>query len=97
MTELIEAVRARSDKMRATIVTRSFQFEGLIHTPKVGKESRRLTDTLNNAKNFIAITNVIITNRMNGAKDPNPRGLLHVSMDAIEYIEPHFDEDEQSK
>ena len=95
MTELIEAVRARSDKMKATVVTRSFQFEGLIHTPKVGKESRRLTDTLNNAKNFLALTNVTITNRMNGAKDPNPRTLLHICMESIEYVEPHFDDDDK--
>ena len=92
MTELIEAVRAKSDKMRATVVTRSFQFEGLLHTPKVGKESRRLSDTLNNAKNFLAMTQVVVTNRLNGNKDTNPRGLLQISMDAIEYIEPHFDE-----
>lgn len=90
-TELINLVRAKSDKMRVTVVTRSFQLDGYIHTPKVGKESRRLSDTLTNAKNFVTITNVTVTNRVNGAKDPNPKTLLQVSLESIEYIEPHFE------
>ena len=94
MTDLIEAVRAKSDKMKATIVTRTLQLQGYIHTPKIGKESRRLSDTLNNAKNFLALTNVEITNRANGAKDPNRRAFIQISLDAIEYIEPHFTDEE---
>lgn len=93
MSELIEAVRAKSDKMKVTIVTRSFQFDGYMHTPKVGKESRRLSDTLNADRNFVTITQVTVTNRMNGSKDPMVHTLLQVCLNSIEFVKPHFDEE----
>ena len=90
--DLVEAVRAKSDKMKVTVVTRSFQFDGFMHTPKIGKESRRLSDTLNADRNFITITQVAITNRLNGSKDPITHPLIQVALGAIEFVKPHFDD-----
>ena len=89
--QLIQAVRAKADRTRVMVVTRNYQFEGFMYTPKVGKDSRRLTDALNADKNFINITDVSITNRSNGAKDPNPHKVIQVAMAAIEFIKPFFD------
>ncbi len=89
---LSQAVKQKSDKLRATIMTRSFLFEGFIHTPRVGKEGRRFSDALNNDRKFLPLTQVSITNRSNGVKDPNEHPLIQIYVDAIEYVKPHFDD-----
>lgn len=93
VSDLIRAVRAKADIIRAVVVTRSFQFEGDIHTPKLGKEGRRLSNMLNSDRNFIAMTNVTIVNRSNGSKDPKPAPLIQVSLNSIEFIRPYLDEE----
>lgn len=97
MSDLIRAVRAKADVIRATVLTRSFQLEGDIHCPKLGKEGRRLSNMLNSDRNFIAMTNVTITNRANGGKDPKMYSLIQVSLNAIEFIRPYMDEGEAER
>ena len=92
MSDLIDAVRAKSDKMRVSIFTRAFRFDGYLHTPKIGKESRRLSDTLNADRNFLTITQAVVTNLASGSKDPTTHDMLQVSLSAIEFIKPHLDE-----
>lgn len=92
MTDLVEAIRAKSDKMRVSIFTRSFRFDGYLHTPKVGKESRRLSDTLNADKNFLTVTQAVVTNLATGTKDAAPHQMLQVNMTSIEFIKPYFDD-----
>ena len=94
MSDLIRAVREKADITRAVVVTRSFQFEGNIHTPKLGKEGRRLSNMLNSDRNFIAMTNVSIVNRANGSRDPKTYPLVQVSLQSIEFVRPYLDEEE---
>lgn len=97
MSDLIRAVQAKSDIIKATVVTRSFQFEGDIHCPKLGKEGRRLSNTLNSDRNFIAMTNVTIINRANGQRDPKIHPFIQVNLKSIEFVRPYMDEDEVAK
>ncbi len=78
------------------VITRGFQLEGEIHTPKLGKEGRRLSNMLNDPnRKFIVVTNVTITNRATGTKDPKPASMIEVSIDSIEFIRPfQMEEDE---
>ena len=94
VSELIQAVQAKADVIRALVITRSFQLEGNIHCPKLGKEGRRLSNVLNSDRNFIALTGVSIVNRANGSRDPKTYPLIQVNMDAIELIQPYLDESE---
>jgi hypothetical protein len=94
VSDLIRAVRAKADVVKATVVTKSFQMEGDIHCPKLGKEGRRLSNMLNSDRNFIAMTNVSILNRANGAKDPKTYPLVQVSLQSIEFVRPYLDEEE---
>lgn len=95
MTDLIDAVRAKADVIRAIVVTRSFQLEGDIHCPKLGKEGRRMSNLLNSERNFIALTNVQIINRSNGSKDPKTYSMIQVSLPSIEFIRPCEDVDDE--
>ena len=95
MSELINAIRAKTDQLHATVVTRNFQFEGDIHCPKTGKDSRRLSNLLNSDRKFIVMTEAMITNRLNGTKDPNKHPYIQISVEAIEFIKPHLDEGEE--
>lgn len=97
MSDLIREVRARSDKFRVTIITRNFQFDGYLHTPRTGKESRRFTDTLNADRNFLALTDVTITNRLNGIKDDTKHQMIQIALHAIEFIKPYFPDPEPPK
>lgn len=94
VSELIHAVRARVDVIRATVVTRNFQLEGDIHCPKLGKEGRRLSNMLNSERNFIAMTNVSVVNRANGQKDPKVYPLIQINLTSIEFIRPYLEADE---
>ncbi len=94
MSELIKSVRSSSDVIRAVVVTRFFNLEGSIHFPKLGKEGRRLSNMLNSDRKFIAMTNVSIVNRMNGAKDPKTYPFIEINLEAIEFIQPYLDEKE---
>lgn len=95
MSDLIQAVRAKTDVIRAVVITRGFQLEGEIHTPKLGKEGRRLSNMLNDPnRKFIVVTNVTIINRATGTKDPKPAAMIEVSIDSIEFIRPLQMEDD---
>ena len=92
MSELLESPStSTSDKTKVTVFTRSFQLEGFMHTPRVGKEGRRLTQTLNTDKAFIAMTDVVVIDRPTGKIDPGTYPVLHVNMNTIEFIQPHLD------
>lgn len=94
MSDLIQSVRSTSDVVRAVVVTRFFNLEGDIHFPRLGKEGRRLSNMLNGDRKFIAMTNVSIVNRMNGAKDPKTYPFIEINLEAIEFIQPYLDEKE---
>ena len=89
MTDLIRAIQAKTDLVRATVVTRNFQFEADIHCPRVGKGGRLLTNLLNSPdRKFIVLTNATILNRSNGKQDPQIYPMLQVNLEAIEFILP---------
>ena len=90
MADLIDSIWEKSDKLQVTIFTRSFRFDGFLHTPKIGKETRRLSDTLNTDRNFITLTNVTVTNLTTGTQDATVHLMLQVSLSAIEFINPHI-------
>ncbi len=94
MSDLIQAVRAKADVVRAIVVTRHFRFEGDIHTPKLGKDDRRLSNLLNTERMFIAMTNVKVLNLASGSTDPNLHKLVHINLHAVEYVLPYLDERE---
>ncbi|MEB3285983.1 MAG: hypothetical protein VKJ04_00615 [Vampirovibrionales bacterium] len=92
MSDTGESVWAKSDKKRVTIVTRTFRFEGYLHTPKVGKESRRISELLNADRNFLAITQATVTEIATGNSWGETHEMLQVSLSAIEYVKPHLGE-----
>lgn len=92
VSDLIQSVRTTSEVIRAVVVTRFFNLEGEIHFPRLGKEGRRLSNLLNSDRKFIAMTNVSIVNRMNGAKDPKTYPFIEINVEAIEFIQPYLDE-----
>ncbi|HEY9745288.1 MAG TPA: hypothetical protein V6C99_03620 [Oculatellaceae cyanobacterium] len=95
MTDLIRAIQQKVDVVRATVVTRSFQFEGNIHCPRIGKGGRLLTNLLNSPdRRFIVLTDVTIINRANGKQDPHPCKMLQINMEAIEFIRPADNQEE---
>jgi len=91
VNELLESTQTNTDKTKVTIYTRTFQFDGFMHTPRVGKEGRRLTHSLNTEKSFIAMTEVQIIDRQTGKQDPGIIPLVHVNMASVEYVQPHLD------
>lgn len=88
MSDLIRAVQSNMDVVRATVVTRSFQLEGDIHCPRLGKEKRLLTNLLNSERRFIVLTNVRVINRENGKPDKEICPMLQVNIESIEFIRP---------
>jgi hypothetical protein len=94
VSELIRAVRAKADTIHAMVLTRNFQFEGDLHTPKLGKDGRRLSNLLNDPnRKFIVLTNVTIINRADGSKDPKTVPMIQVNLDSVEFIRPYLDEE----
>ena len=91
MSDLLESTQTGTDKTKVTVFTRSFQLEGFMHTPRVGKEGRRLTQSLNTDKAFIAMTDVVVIDRTTGKVDQGIYALLHVNMSSIEFVQPHLD------
>ena len=92
MSDLTEALQSSTtDKTKVTVYTRSFQFEGCMHTPRTGKEGRRLTQTLNTEKQFIAMTDVQVIDRQTGQQAPSVYPLIHVNMESIEFVQPSLD------
>lgn len=92
MSDLINSVQSTSDMIRAIIVTRFFNLEGTVHCPRLGKDDRRFSNMLNSDRKFLALTNVTVVNRMNGAKDAKIYPLIQVSLEAVEFIQPYLDE-----
>ena len=92
MSELLESTSTtNTDKTKVTIYTRTFQFDDFMHTARVGKEGRRLTQSLNTDKSFIAMTEVQIIDRHSGKQDPGIIPLIHINMASVEYVQPHLD------
>lgn len=73
------------------VVTRYFNLEGHLHFPRLGKEGRRLSNMLNSDRKFIAMTNVKIINRLNGAQDPKIYPFIQVNIESVEFIQPYDD------
>lgn len=93
---VVDSMRSTSEKLRAMVVTRYFNLEGTMHFPRLGKEGRRLSNMLNSDRKFIAMTNVKIINRMNGAQDPKIYPFIQVNLESIEFIQPYDDPDQDS-
>jgi hypothetical protein len=94
VSDLIRAVRAQADTVHALVLTRNFQFEGDLHTPKLGKDGRRLSNLLNDPnRKFIVLTDVTIIDRADGSKDPKPAPMIQVGLSSIEFIRPYLDEE----
>jgi hypothetical protein len=94
LSDAIHSVKATADIVRAVVVTRFFSLEGDIHFPRLGKDGRRLSNMLNSDRKFIAMTQVQITNRVNGSKDPKTYPFIQINIEAIEFIQPYMDEQE---
>ena len=97
MSDLIRSVHTHTDIIRAVIVTRFFNLEGDIHSPRIGKEGRRLSNLLNSDRRFIAMTNVAVTNRMTGVKDPTTYDFIEVNIESIEFVQPHLEASEVAR
>jgi hypothetical protein len=92
VSDFIESITARADAIRVMVMTRDFQLEGDIHCPRQGRAGRRLSNMLNNKdRNFLALTDVQIVNRVNGGRDPKVYPLIQVNLESIEYICPYLD------
>ncbi|WP_373531043.1 hypothetical protein [Vampirovibrio sp.] len=89
VSDLIRAVQSTSGTVQALVVTRFFNLEGRIHFPKLGKEGRRLSNMLNGTRRFIAMTDVQITHRADGVKDPKIHPFIEINVEAIEFIQPY--------
>jgi hypothetical protein len=89
--------KPNADKVRAVVLTRSFNLEGDIHCPRLGKEGRRLSNMLNGDRRFVAMTNVVIVNRATGVKDPKTYPFIQVNMDSVEFVQPYMDEIEVAR
>ncbi len=93
-TDLTQFQKPVADKLRVVVSTRSFSLEGFLHFPRLGKEGRRLSNLLNTDRRFMALTNVIVTDRITGAKNPKPYGLLQINMESVEFVQPYMDDKE---
>lgn len=95
VTDLIKAVQQKADILRVTVITRSFQLEGEMHCPRIGKGARLLTNLLNSAeRRFLVLTNVTIINRATGQLDPKVCPMLEVNVESIELVRPEFAQDD---
>lgn len=92
---LIDAVRAKAEKMRAIVVTRAYQLDGELHMPKMIKEQRRLTTVLNSERKFLAMTNVKVINLLTGKQEAELTPFLQVNVNSIEFVKPYPEEMEQ--
>jgi len=87
--ELLRQVSRKSDLVRVRVVTPNYQIEGDMHCPRNGKVGRSLSHLLNHdgqKRNFIALTNVLITSNEGIAVESLP--FIQVSMRQIEYLYP---------
>jgi hypothetical protein len=89
------ALNPKSDAIRAVVLTRFFKMEGLLHFPRMGKESRRLSNMLNKDRKFLAMTEVSVVQRSQEnfeVLDHNPARktypLIQVNVGSIEFIQP---------
>jgi hypothetical protein len=89
--------KPQADKLRVVIMTHSFNLEGDLYFPRVGKEGRRFSSLLNTERRFMAMTNVSITNRVTGVKDPKPYPFIQVNMESVEFVLPFMDEREAER
>ena len=88
MTDPIREIQKKADVIRATVFTRRFRLEGMLHCPRVGKGKRLLSNLLNSPeKRFVALTNATLFH-LGGHETPDPRvySMLQVNMNAIEFI-----------
>jgi hypothetical protein len=87
VSDLIQAVQAKTDIIRVRVITRYCEMEGDLHCPRVGRKERTLSALLNNRESgFLALTNVRVT-RADG-REEGPHAFLQVSLQAVEYIQP---------
>jgi hypothetical protein len=78
------------DKAKVTVTTATSVLEGWIHLPKTGKGERRLTNLLNMPdKRFLAMTNVLVADRVNPTRQPESHPFLEVNLSTVEFIKPH--------
>ena len=75
-------------------MTPSFCLEGDMHFPRLGKEGRRLSNLLNSDRQFIAMTNVYVTNRATGDRSAKCFPFIQVNLSNVEFIQPYMDEQE---
>ncbi len=94
-SDMLQKIQNSSDAIRVTVVTHTNQLDGDLHCPRVGKPGRRLSNMLNNKEaNFLALTNVQISNQTTGFVDPKIYPLIQVALASIEYISPALDAQE---
>jgi len=74
-----------------TVVTREFELEGDLHCPQIGKRKRLLTNLLNSSdRRYLVLTKVRVHARCDDKATATQHEMIHVSMSAIEYIQPHI-------
>lgn len=90
MTTMQQApIQYSTDVQRVTVVTGTLIIEGNIYLAKVGKDDRRLTTFLNSDKKFVAMTDVVVVDRLSSAPKPVQYPFIEVNMATVEYIKPH--------
>jgi hypothetical protein len=89
--------RPNVDKIRAVVITHSYRLEGDIHCPRLGKDGRRLSNMLNNDRRFIAMTNVMLTDRSTGIPDEKLHPFIQVNTECIELVQPYISESEAER
>ncbi len=78
-----------TEAQRVTVITPTLVVEGNIFLSKVGKDDRRLTSYLNSDKRFMAMTDVVMVDRLSSAPKPVKYDFVQIKFDSIECIKPH--------
>ncbi|MGE0200717.1 MAG: hypothetical protein AB7P76_07100 [Candidatus Melainabacteria bacterium] len=76
------------DKVKVRVATRTYLFEGYIHKVKLGRENRRLSDTLNMDRRFMPMIEVKRWLVNEPLAPPTNHALVQVAVEAIEFVEP---------
>lgn len=78
---------------KVLIVTKDYEIQGYVFMPKIGKQSRILSDILNSSKRFVAIKDCEISYR----NQPNRRNEFHdfvqINLYSIIMLRPIKEED----
>lgn len=76
------------DKVKVRVATRTYLFEGYIHKVKLGRENRRLSDTLNMDRRFLPMVEVKRWMVNEPLAPPTEHVMVQVAVEAIEFVEP---------